>query len=147
MKLKIKYYTDFEIYRTKQVLPKLDFYLSQGCNPKLPKEITTKSSKKEIKTQIKKEFDKASSKKVEEKIEKEFYKIRKDFETATYKYFKKTIENITLYLTKYGPANSYRAPNEVVFMIHNKRILGVLVHEIIHLFIDNQIKKHKISKY
>jgi hypothetical protein len=55
-----------------------------------------------------------------------------------------------IYLTKYGTGGSYNLPNTVVINIVSsarERVLSVIIHEIVHLAIEKQIVKYKITQW
>jgi len=148
MKIKIKFKIDFELRRVRNTLAKSDWYDSQGYKPKLPEGINDKSSQKEIQSQIVKEFD---EKKYEEKanqIVPDFLRIKEQFFKKLKEVFDKDVPTtFFIYLTNYGLNGSYNLPNIIVFNINSKRGFKTIVHEIIHLLIEDWVQGYRIRHW
>jgi hypothetical protein len=145
MKLKIKYGINFEIRRTKNTLTKLDWYLSQGYEVKLPKNISKGISLKSIKEQIEKEYREEDYKIIKNKILSDFLMVEKQFSKKLKEIFNIKIPSIFfIYLTKYGVGGSYDLPNIIFLNINNKRGFKTIAHEIVHIIIEPWIQKYEI---
>lgn len=148
MELKIEFGTDFEFRRVNNTLTKLKWYNSQGYKPRLPEGITQVSSAGEIQNQIIKEFEEKKYKEAASQISSDFSTIKIELSKKLKEIFSKNIpETFFIYLTNYGVGGSYNFPNIVIFNINNKKGFKTIVHEIIHLLIENQIQKYKIQHW
>jgi len=148
MKLNIKFGIDFELKRVKNTLAKMDWYTSQGYNPRLPEGINIKSSQNEIKAKLTKEFDKRKYEEIKDKILLDFSKINKILSKKLKEIFKKDVPiTFVVYLTNYGTGGSYDLPNIIIFNSNSKKGYKTIVHEIIHLIIEPWIKEYKIQHW
>lgn len=148
MELKIQFGKDFEFRRVKNTLAKLDWYNSQGYRPRLPEGISNNSSEEEIQNQIIKEFEEKKYKEVANSLESDFSTIKDKLSKKLKEIFNKSIpETFFVYLTTYGVGGSYNLPNIVIFNINNKKGFKTIIHEIIHLLIENQIQEFKIQHW
>jgi len=146
MELKIEFGIDFELKRVSYALKKLEWYDSKGYHPKLPEGINKQSSEKEIKNQIIKEFEEKKFKEVANQISSDFSTIKEKLSKKLNEILNKNVpETFFVYLTDYGTDGSYTFPNIVIFNINNKKGFKTIVHEIIHLLIENYIQKYKIQ--
>ena len=73
--------------------------------------------------------------KVSEKIEEVFIKIRIKFP-----------RELEIQLTCYGIGGSYRLPNKIVLGAKKPHPLATIVHELIHLTIEDLIQKNKVDQ-
>lgn len=148
MKLKIEFGIDFEFKRVKNTLAKLDWYTSHGYKPKLPKGISGKSSEKEIRNQIIKEFDEKKYEEAADRITSDFLAIKEHLSKKLKERFNKDITTtFFVHLTNYGVGGSYNLPNIVIFNINNKKGLKTIIHEIIHLLIETWIQEYKVQHW
>jgi len=146
MKLKVKNGIKFEVKRVKRSLAKLDWYLIQGYEVKLPKGITRDVSLSIIKEKIEKEYNEQDYKQITEKILFDFSIIEKQFSEKLRMIFNVKIPAIfVVYLTKYGVGGSYDLPNIIIFNINNKRGIKTIVHEIVHIIIEPWVQKYEIQ--
>jgi hypothetical protein len=82
------------------------------------------------------------------KINNDFSTIKDRLSKKLKEVFKKnTLETFLVYLTSYGAGGSYNPPNVIVFNINNKGGLKTIIHEIIHLLIEDQVQKYKIQHW
>lgn len=148
LELKIQFGKDLEFKRVKNTLEKMDWYNSHGYKPRLPEGIFNNSSEKEIQNQITKEFEEKNYKEAAGKLESDFSTIKDKLSKKTKEVFNTSIpETFFIYLTKYGMGGSYDLPNVVIHNISNKKGFKTIVHEIIHLLIENQIQKFNIQHW
>jgi len=147
MKLEIKFGIDFEIERVEQTLAKMDWFDSHGYKPKLPQGVGRSSSAQEIKASVLREFDEKKLKEVSDKIFFDFSKIEKQFSKKSKEVFKNNFPEIFfVYLTNYGVGGSYGFPNKVAVNI-NADVFRIIIHEIIHLFIEESVQKYGIEHW
>lgn len=149
MKLETKFGIEFELNRVKNTLAKWDWYILQGYKPKLPEGINKESSEKDIKEQIIREYNKKRYEEVAEKIKSDFCIIQDRLFEELQKFFNLDIKiDFLIYLTSYGTGGSYNLPNTIILNINNKQSgYKTIVHEIIHLLIENQVKKYEVSHW
>jgi hypothetical protein len=149
MKLKFVYSKSFELTRVKDTLKRHDWFMSQGYNIKLPEGITKDSTDKELRAQIKKEYNEGKFQKEVVKISKKFSKYAEVFSNKLKEVFKKGVpKTVTVYLTIYGVGGSYLQPAKVIFNIaHNYDGAKTIAHEIIHLMIEDSIQKYGIRHW
>ena len=148
MKIKIKFGIDFELRRVKNTLAKSDWYDSQGYKSKLPEGINDKSSQKEIQSQVVKEFDEKKYKERANQILSDFLTTKEQFSKKLKEIFNKDIPTtFFVYLTNYGVNGSYNLPNIIIFNINSKRGFKTIIHEIIHLLIEDWIQGYRIQHW
>lgn len=148
MNINIKFGIDVELERIKKTLEKLDWYNSQGYNVKLPKNINKKSSKKEIRDKIIEEFNESEYVNVKTRIknasvfnEQAFFKKLNDV------FGNNISKEVHVYLIAYGVYGSYNLPNTIFLRFNQKNIVKTIIHEIIHLLIEEKIQKYKIEHW
>ena len=149
MKIRIRYGEKVEFERVKATLKKLDWYNEQGYKIGLPKEITKKSPDKDIKNQIKKEYNKKAFDSYSKELLHKFNKIKNQFGKTLKEIFGENIpSDFEMFLTRYGVGGSYFLPNKIIKNVTNvKEGIKTLVHEIIHLIIQKEIDKYKIEHW
>ncbi|MCX6714169.1 MAG: hypothetical protein NTV48_03660 [Candidatus Vogelbacteria bacterium] len=137
--LNIHFSKDFEAYRVKTCLEKLDWYKAQGYRVDLPQIGVDEGYQEEdflvYDNLIKDEWPKYRDKLYQALISFNGGEVRE-------------IYNINL--TKYGVGGSYSYPNTIINNIsqHNKdNIVSTIIHEIIHLTIDQLIRKYEIEHW
>lgn len=147
MNLIITFSKNFEFRRIKDTLSKMNWFKSNGYNPKLPRNIDLSSSDIQIKNQISKEFNLTIYESIEKKILSDFSKIFPEFETKIRDNFGNIPAHFEVVLTSYGTGGSYSPPNKIILNITNTNHIKTIVHEIIHLLIEKQIQKYGISHW
>lgn len=148
MNIEVKFSLKLEFKRVKDTLSKLDWYNSNSYKPRLPENINRQSSEEEIKNQTEKEFDEIKCNETKSKIEKDFLEIEKSLSNNLKEVFKKDIpNNFVVYLTSYGVYGSYKMPNIIILNINSKDIFKTIIHEIIHLIIEDKIQEYKIDQW
>ncbi len=146
--LKIEFGIEYELKRVNYTLAKLDWFDSQGYRTRLPEGITKESSEDEIKHQIANEFDEKKYKKLADQIGADFATVSTQlFKTLREVFGQDIPETFCVYLTTYGVGGSYNLPNTVIFNINNTRGYKTIIHEIIHLLIENQIIKYNVQHW
>lgn len=148
IKLKFEYSKEYEFTRVKDTLASLDWYNSHGYKPRLPAGINRESSREEIVSQINKEYEAIRYSKMENEIIAAFSVYDEKFTHKLIEVFGKDIPKTFLVrLTNYGVGGSYNLPDVVIFNINMKKGIKTIVHEIIHLLIQNQIDKYKVQQW
>ena len=146
VKLIIKYGKKFEMQRIMFTLSKLKWYNAEGYKLKLPK-IPSSSSEEEIEEAIEKEFSEEDFQKAKDRLEKDWKQIKTNFikkiKEITGKFPPKIIN---VFLTKYGTGGSYYTPNKIVINAPYKNLIEVLKHEILHLLLEEEVRKRKFSQ-
>lgn len=149
-----------EIARVFNVIKEMEFYQKNNYHVDLPqidkkllnkikncKKLTNKERVKLVRV-ITNEYDNF-------KKDKRILKIKRDLKKQEQKFFNKIprllkielSEEYHVYLTQYGPGGSYWLPRNAIVKNINSRGRYTIVHEIIHLMIENLIQKYKISHW
>lgn len=136
MKINIKFGVEHEKKRVEFTLSKSDWYKAHNYNPLLPNEA------------IEKEFKKEDYENAEKELKSEFSKIEKSLEKSLIEKFGSNSipPEYDVILTKYGVAGSYNLPNKIIINISAKKSkIEILKHEIIHLIVENEVKKRDLT--
>ena len=141
--LKIQYSKEYEVTRIKNTLSRMDWYNKHNYKPLLPKGVTPENAKEIVKKEFnKKEYEKAK-KELLDKINPE---VLKEIELTV---GKKIPDEIIVILTKYGVGGSYNLPNIVIINFKARArhdTLYCLKHEIIHLLVEEEVQKKKLTQ-
>src|SRR3989344_4244698 len=154
IKLKISFSKEKEIERVIYTMDKIDWFNENGYRPILPLEINKdfflSKGKEGVTDAVEKEFSVDDYEKTKTYIENN----QSDILPKLYEFVKKIgftpQEEYIIVLTKYGVAGSYHVPNTIVINIkmkYEKGLMRTIVHEILHLTIENLIKEYKISHW
>lgn len=137
MKIKIKYEIEYERQRVKFTLSKLKWYKDNGYNVNVPNGT------------IEEEFKKEDYERAAKKLMEEFNKIKKHFaDKLTEKFGSEIPKEFEVILTKYGTGGSYNLPNKVIINILNKKPnIETFKHEIIHLLVEKNVQRNKLSHW
>jgi len=84
---------------------------------------------------------------LKEDIKKGFSEIRQKFCKKIKNVFGKDFDVIKIFLTNYGVGGSYKLPNEIILKFPFKKGAKGVAHEIIHLLIQEDVIKYKISHW
>ena len=143
MELSVKYGKKFETDRIAYTLNKLEWYKSHNYKPILPQ-----IGKEGVNGAVDAEFNPAVYKKAEEELLKEYSKIKRTFSERIKKHFMtKSLPGIEVILTKYGVWGSYYPPNRVIINIQAKKpLIQLLKHEILHLFLEGEVIRKRLSQ-
>jgi len=147
MKLDIKYSLDFEVERVKNTLARLDWFNEQGYRPRLPDGVSKGSSDSEIKQVIEAEFDQSIYEQAKQKLSDRFIPVADQFNSALVEVFDSSIDTIVINLTGYGVGGSYHLPSTIVINHHMSDLFKTVIHEIVHLMIQENIEKHEIEHW
>jgi hypothetical protein len=144
IKLIIEFSIELEIKRVTSTLAKMDWYKSNGYNPLLPANL------KDIGTSVRDEHEEVIFKKVSSKIEDQWLVYGHDLPIKFQELGLKYQNNYHIQLTKYGVKGSYNLPNLIILNIKERKIQDIIrtvIHEIIHLSIEDLIIECKISHW
>ncbi|MFA5886721.1 MAG: phosphotransferase [Patescibacteria group bacterium] len=148
MTLNIKFGIALESERVKNTIAKMDWYDFNGYKPRLPEGINKEFSEEKIKHQISKEFNRGRYVEVANQITADFSTNYFQLSSKLENFFNKDIpDTFLIYLTNYGTNGSYFLPNTIVFNINSQRGSKTIVHEIVHLLIEDWIQKYKIQHW
>ncbi len=157
IKFSIKYSKELEIQRVLSTKKKLKWYFDNGYNlnnSALPKYISIKELDKAPKGELIKYINEEYTPKLFQLNKKEISFLLPDYLNKLEDYFSKInvkpILNIRIILTKYGTAGSYIVPNIIVINVSNFFSIGLIrniLHEIIHLHIQDLINKYEIKQW
>jgi len=151
--LQFNYSIDYEVERIKNTISRLDWFREKGYQLLFPKDFSLENkdfSDDKIKNSILEEYDETDYKKIADTVNKQWLKFSPFLE----KYFLETNikpENIyEVKLTKYGVGGSYNLPNNIIVNFQRKFGIGVsktIIHEIVHLSIQELIEKYKVGHW
>lgn len=148
MEIKIRFGINYEIKRVKKAIANLDWYNAQGYRIRLPNGISSKSSLKKIKYQIIKEYNEKKYVKIADTIKSNFSRKKISLSKKIINIFcKKPPKTFVINLTNYGVGGSYHLPNLITLNINNKKCFNIVIHEIIHLLIEDQIQKKRVEHW
>jgi len=148
MELRFEFGKEFELNRIKRTLERLEWYESNSYRPKLPAGITKESSDNEIKEKIEEEFDSKKYREIKTKFTLQFLDIKESLENKLKKIFNKEMPSeFKIYLTNYGVGGSYNLPNIIIYNINSNKGLRTIIHEIIHLIIQEWIDKYSVKHW
>jgi len=140
IELQFEFSVKTEIKRVENTLAKLDWYRNNGYNPDLPNDLNN------IEKSVENEFGEKLFQQVQNGITNEWKKVSADFPSKL-KTLKLDCHNIyRIQLTKYGVRGSYNLPNVIIINIRDREIKDIVrtvIHEIIHLSIENWIIEYK----
>ena len=153
MKLNFKYSLENEKKVIKSFYDLKDWMIEHGYKGTFyPKKADPfKISLKKMFEYLEEEYDENDYKKVAEKAGKYFDKIKDSFFKFSESVFgKKVYIDFDVYLTKYGFGGNYTLPNIVnvqFTMFKGEDIALIIMHEITHLFIEEDIQKYGIIQH
>lgn len=151
-KLEILFSKDFEVNRVNKTIKDYPWLKEHGYTKwlKLPTDISETSNVEDVSAAVSLEFDNEFYKKYADYIEKELPNIEKKLEIL------KSIKSFDLKdsyiirLTKYGTGGSYHYDSkkgEVILNVNTDELIGSIVHEIIHIGIEELIKKYNVKHW
>ena len=147
MNIVCKYGIEIEIDRVLKMLDKFSWYVENGYNPTLPVGITELSSNDEVKNSIINEYNSIIYSSAESKILADWSLIQNKLYKVSVKYFPFVPNEIVLKLTKYGTYGSFQLPNFIVLDLNNKRGFLTIYHEFIHLCLEDELVRNKVSHW
>ncbi len=153
LKLKFNYSIEYETERIKNTLSRLDWFREKGYKLSFPKNFTLEDedfSDDNIKNTIVEEYNETDYKKVADTVNEQWLKFSPRLE----KYFSETKikfeDAYEIKLTKYGVAGSYNLPSTVIANIqahYDAGLVKTIIHEIIHLSIQELIEKYEVEHW
>lgn len=153
-KLDIVFSVDREIERISSTIKRLPWYREQGYSnfhTTLPKQLSESSEVEEIINAVSEEFSDEKYNDLSNYVKEEWENVSKDLEKLKEIPGFKLLDRYTLVLTKYGSGGSYNSSNgEVIVNIESRpkeKIVGTLVHEIIHIGIQHLIDKYNVKHW
>lgn len=151
MKLNIKFSEDYEIYRVKSTLGKIDWYKKQGYLINLPKLENDNPSDTDIEEAVKAEYNKNDFLVYSSYLENNWgaYSEALSKELSALAGVER-LDEYNVNLTKYGTGGSYGQPNTVIINISQRKetdLLTTLAHEITHLSIEKLIAEYGIEHW
>ena len=148
MKINIKFGKEFDKNRIKNSVARLDWYKKHGYNPQLPEGVDEKSTDNEILEKVGKEYKEREYENIAKILLNDFSIFSDKLEQTLFYIFGKDIQtSFNVYLTKYGVGGSYRLPNEIILNINNKLGVKTVVHEMVHLMIEENVKKYNLKQF
>jgi len=154
IKIKFKYSLDLEVQRLVYTLKKINWYIINGYKVNLPSKLEgayiKTADKKYIRNLLQKEYRPNDYRSIAFGAKKGWGKISDILTIQFQKIGLNFAEEYIIFLTKYGVGGSYELPNKIVINFYNKKIpdiLKTIIHEIIHLSIENIISKFNISHW
>jgi len=151
--LDIKHSLESEISRVQNTIDRIDWFKEKRYKIRLPETLSLEDadfSYEKIKQAIEHEYDKENYGKEEKYILDTLPKIKKvlgDYFTSS------SLEPQSVYeinLTRYGVGGSYSIPNKIIVNIQVRKemnLVQTIVHEIIHLSIEELIQKYNIDHW
>ena len=154
MKLIIEYSIDHNVERVIKTIEKMDWFDANGYKPILPKQLVGVDVKAltrdEIRRVIVQEYDEEKYKEMEALIQESGAVHIPTLASAFANTALPIHEEYTVRLVEYGVGGSYGLPNTVILNIANLWGIGpikTIIHEIIHLSIEELIIAHKIEHW
>lgn len=149
-KLKFNISVPDEIIRITNTLKKLEWYRENNYKINFPKELDLENATEEtIQQAISSDFDISFYEKYQSELEKSWIELGEEFIKKLRTLGLPVQNNYLITLTRYGVGGSYGLPNRICLNIdygyHN--IIETILHEIIHLTIENLIKEYNIDHW
>ena len=155
-KLKIIYNKEFDVQRVINTIKKIDWFVENKYEYKkfsFPKILDVEKLKnysdKEIENAVMAEYDEEIYKKNETFLINNWDKISEEIKISFSKSSVSAQDEYIIYFTKYGIGGSYDLPNTVIINLNRRWEVGMLrtiIHEIIHLALEEDIIKNKIRQ-
>ena len=154
IKLDIKYSVEYEVSRIKDAIDRIKHFREKGYKLRFPESFSTENENFKQEEYIKKtvlgEYNETNYIEPENFIKDNLKKIN----TILEKFFTETnIEpkkDYSIYLTRYGVGGSYNFPNKIIINIQackGEKLVRSIVHEIIHLSIEDLIQKYNVGHW
>lgn len=141
------YSIEYEVLRIQNTLEKLDFYNKKGYSLTFPINLHMGGgdalTESHIKESVINEYDEAVYKKEEKYVEDNISTIQKVLQTYSTQTSIQLQGDYEVLLTRYGVGGSYALPNKILVNIQSctgAKLLKTLIHEIIHLSIEEWIR-------
>lgn len=151
VELNVVYGLNQEIERVRNTLERLPWYTQQGYKVELPANISEQSSPEEIASIVASEYSEAGYEDFTQWIKEQWPQIPAGFEELKKIPSFHLKDAYTVFLTKYGSGGSYNAlSGKVIVNIETRgkeKIIGTLVHEIIHTGIEHLIVSYNVKHW
>ncbi len=154
MKLSIEYSIDYNVERVIKTIKKMDWFDANGYKPILPKELIGTDLKAftrdEVRGMIVQEYDEEKYKAMKVLIQESGAVYIPTLASAFVNTTLPIHEEYMVRLVEYGVGGSYGLPNTVILNIANLWGIGpikTIIHEIIHLSIEELIIAYKIEHW
>lgn len=154
MNIHATYSIESEVERIQNTLERLDFYNKKGYSLFFPINLhvgggdTLKEN--HIKESVINEYDEAVYRKEKKYIEDNISTIHKMLQTYSTQTSMQLQGVYEVQLTRYGVGGSYALPNKILVNIQSRtgaKLLKTLIHEIIHLSIEEWIRAYKVEHW
>ena len=152
MKISIFYSKENEINNVKEIFNEKDWYLEHNYKVYLPNNLSLENPTFDptiVSQSINDDY-----KELDYQLVAEFLKSKESWlssivEPALKKIDKTALDSYEVYLTKYGVGGGYELPNKVGLDIKKDHdgLIKTLVHEIIHLSIEEEIARNKVGHF
>jgi hypothetical protein len=155
-KINIIYSKEFDIQRVVDTVKRIDWYVENGYNlrslsfPKILdiekiKDYSVKEIEESVLSEYNEDLYKDNKKFLIDNSDKIFQEIESAFSKSGLLYK----DEYNIYLTKYGIGGSYNLPNIVIINLNNSfniSMLRTIIHEIVHLAIEEDVTRYKIDQ-
>lgn len=161
--LNFEYSIDHDTQRVKTTLGKIAWYESQGYNWQNfphPNGIDTAKLKSgeitysddDINKLVSDEYSEESYSKTAEYLKNEWVNLAEIFKSQLKECSLPTVDDYKIVLTKYGSGGSYNIPDTVILNLNVKNkternFFITMIHEMIHLSIEELIRKYRLSQW
>jgi hypothetical protein len=141
-----------EIQRLSHTIGRIPWYKEHGYFEYLaiPKEISESSSIEDISSYISTEFNEELYKEYFDFVSSKLPDIENKLEVLKNLGSFIVKDHYTIKFTKYGTGGSYESSNSIIIVNIEKRsrekIMGVILHEIIHIGIEDLIQKYQVKQ-
>lgn len=155
MELDFRYSPELEVDRIGYTLDKYKWYTENGYRVNLPESLKESAGRgeyvedKEITEAVEKQFDSSEYSNAAKLLESEFRRIEENFIEKLEILGGPIHGTYIISLTKYGAGGSYGLPNNIQININYGDAISwvTLAHEIVHLAIEEWIKKYGVEHW
>lgn len=146
--LDIRINVELEKRKIRQIWEKLPWYREHGYNPRFPKGTNLdRDTIEAILDMVDQEFDPFPYQDFTTKLQGGFDSVKESFLSSMYEVFQHNLPKILkITLTQYGTGGSYGFPDMITMNILTKSPVNILLHEIVHLFLEPYIGEYKLEQ-
>ncbi len=153
--LAISFSENSELNRVRETLKRLPWYREHkypDTFAKLPLDVTETSAEAAIVASVSKEYDPQLFKETEEYVQGKWNVVVEGFEELRKMRGIELRDSYSVVLTKYGSGGSYNgAIGELIIRIGSQKrreqIVGVIVHEIVHMTIQHLVDRYEVPHW
>ena len=153
--LAISFSENSELNRVRETLKRLPWYREHkypDTFAKLPLDVTESSAEAAIVASVSKEYDPQLFKETEEYVQGKWNVVVEGFEELRKMRGIELRDSYSVVLTKYGSGGSYNgAIGELIIRIGSQKrreqIVGVIVHEIVHMTIQHLVDRYEVPHW